>query len=173
MFDDRRMQIDGAGSRVLTRDECLAFLASADVGRIAISTRALPLILPVRFVMAGDKIVISTWIGTTLDASTHHTVVAFEADGPSSHSSVGWSVHVNGIARHVTDPVELDRLAALSVPSWSLTSPTRFVTITTDQLSGLLSDDCDVSFDPFHNAESQRRTFDPGGRRTSGLIVKR
>ena len=133
------MEIDGAGLRVLTRDECLALLATAQIGRIAVSARALPLILPVRFAMDGDQIVISTRYGTTLDASTRDTVVAFEAEGPSSHSTVGWSVHVNGIARHVTAPVELDRLAALLLPSWSLESAARLVTITTDQLSGRLA----------------------------------
>ena len=44
------MHIDGAGVRVLARTECLALLATAEVGRIAVSARALPLILPVRFV---------------------------------------------------------------------------------------------------------------------------
>lgn len=60
------MQIDGAGSRVLTRDECLAFLASAEIGRIAISRRALPLIVPVRFVMDRDRIVIAPSLPTRL-----------------------------------------------------------------------------------------------------------
>ena len=91
---------------MLTREECLALLATAEIGRIAVSARALPLILPVRFAMDGDRIVIATHDGTTLDAATRDTVVAFETDGPSGHSTVGWSVHVNGIARHVTDPVD-------------------------------------------------------------------
>ena len=142
------MRVDGAGLRVLTREECLALLATAEVGRIGVSTRALPRIFPVCFAMDDDKIVISTQHGTTLDASTRDTVVAFEADGPSSHSSVGWSVQSTGIARHVTDPTERDRLAALPLPSWSLNSPARFVTITTDHLSGRLAADTTVPFRP-------------------------
>jgi nitroimidazol reductase NimA-like FMN-containing flavoprotein (pyridoxamine 5'-phosphate oxidase superfamily) len=142
------MRIDGAGLRVLTREECLALLATAQVGHIGVSTRALPLILPVCFAMDDEQIVISTQHGTTLDTSTRDTVVAFEADGPSSHSKVGWSVHSTGIARHVTDPIELDRLAALPLPSWSLGSPARFVTITTDQMSGRLAADTIV---PLHH----------------------
>ena len=50
------MHIDRAGLRVLTREECLALLATAEIGRIAISARALPVILPVRFAMDGDRI---------------------------------------------------------------------------------------------------------------------
>jgi hypothetical protein len=136
VFDDGRVQIDGSGSHALTRDECLARLASAGIGHIAVSTRALPLILPVRFAMDGDRIVISTERGDALDASTRDTVVAFEANGPYAHATIGWSVHVNGIARHVTDPIELDRLAALPLLSRPPTSPPRIVTITTDHLSG-------------------------------------
>ena len=142
------MRIDSAGLRVLTREECLALLATAQVGHIGVSTRALPLILPVCFAMDDDQIVISTQHGTTLDASTHDAVVAFEADGPSSHSKVGWSVQSTGIARHVTDPIEHGRLAALPLPSWSLKSPARFVTITTEQLSGRLAADTTVPFRP-------------------------
>jgi hypothetical protein len=32
------MQIDGSGSQMLARDECLALLASAGIGHIAVST---------------------------------------------------------------------------------------------------------------------------------------
>jgi nitroimidazol reductase NimA-like FMN-containing flavoprotein (pyridoxamine 5'-phosphate oxidase superfamily) len=130
------MQIDRAGLRVLTHEECLALLASAEIGRIALSARALPLILPVRFAMDGDRIVIATHDGTTLASATRDTVVAFETDGAASDGHVGWSVHVNGVARHVTDPSTLDRLAALPLPSWSADKPARFVAISTDQVAG-------------------------------------
>ena len=130
------MQIDRAGLRVLSRDECLALLATAEIGRIAVSARALPLILPVRFAMDGDHIVIATHDGTTLDAATRDTVVAFETDDAAGDGHVGWSVHVNGIARHVTDEPTLDRLAALRLPSWSSALPARFVAISTDQVAG-------------------------------------
>ena len=130
------MQVDRAGLRVLTRDECFTLLASAEIGRIAISARALPLILPVRFAMDGDCIVIATHDGTTLEGATRNTVVAFEADGAASDGHVGWSVHVNGVACHVTDPITLDRLAALPLPAWSAEQPTTFVAISTDHVAG-------------------------------------
>lgn len=130
------MQIDRAGLRVLTRDECLALLATAELGRIAVSARALPVILPVRFAMDGDRIVIATHHGTTLEAATRDTVVAFETDGADGDSQCAWSVHVNGIASHVIDPATLDRLAALQLPSWSAGKPTQFVAITTDHVAG-------------------------------------
>jgi uncharacterized protein len=130
------MQVDRAGLRVLTREECLALLTSAEVGRIAVSARALPLILPVRFAMDGDRIVIATHDGTTLEAATRDTVVAFETDGAAGDGHVGWSVHVNGIASHVTDEPTLERFAELGLPSWSSVQPTTFVAISTDQVAG-------------------------------------
>ncbi len=130
------MHIDRAGLRVLTREECLALLATVEIGRIAISARALPVILPVRFAMDGDRIVIATHDGTTLNTATRDTVVAFETDGAAADCEVGWSVHVNGIARHVTDPSTLDRLAELQLPSWSPHQPARFVAISTDHVAG-------------------------------------
>ena len=132
------MQIDRAGLRVLTRDECLALLATVQIGRIAVSARALPVIIPVRFAMDDDRIVIATHHGTTLDNATRDTVVAFEADGATGESPFGWSVHVNGIASHITDPTRLRRIAALQLPSWSTGQPTRFVAISTDHVEGRL-----------------------------------
>lgn len=130
------MQVDRAGLRVLTREECLALLAAAEIGRIAASARALPLILPVCFAMDGDRIVIATHHGTTLEAATRDTVVAFEADGAASDGVVGWSVHVNGVACHVTDEPTLERFAELRLPSWSSEQPTTFVAISTERVDG-------------------------------------
>lgn len=139
------MQIDGPGLRVLTRTECLALLPSAEVGHIAVSTQALPLILAVSFVVDGDDIAISTQNGATLDASTDNTVIAFQAGGSSSHLSGGWSVHVTGIARLVTDLIEFDRLSAL--PPWERRRPLRLVMLSTDQMWGRLAADIDGPFD--------------------------
>ena len=128
---------------MLSREECLALLADAEIGRIAISARALPLILPVRFAMDGERIVIATHSGTTLEAATRDTVVAFEADGAAGDAA--WSVHVNGVARHVTDQPSLERLTELRLPSWSSEQPLRFVTVSTDHIDGRSSVDTPIS----------------------------
>jgi len=146
------MRNDRAGLRLLTRTECLALLPSAEVGRIAVSTQALPLILPVSFMVDQDRIVISTQNGTTLDTSTDNTVIAFQADGSSSQLSGGWSVHVTGIARHVTDLIEFDRLSAL--PPWVRRRPLRLVTISTDQMWGRLVADADGPFDQLRSGHT-------------------
>ena len=95
------MSIDNAGLRVLTRAECLHLLRTVNVGRVAVSHRALPTILPVHFVLSDDdRIIIRTTAGTTLATTTDQAVVAFEAEGPPGAVDPSWSVVVHGVATH-------------------------------------------------------------------------
>jgi hypothetical protein len=96
------MSLDTAGLRVLTRAECLHLLQTVRVGRVAISHRALPMILPVHFRIADDdSIRIETAPGTTLHRATDHAVVAFEAEGPAGSAEPTWSVIAHGVATHL------------------------------------------------------------------------
>jgi hypothetical protein len=101
--------LDRAGLLVLTRAECLHRLRTVNVGRVAVSHRALPMILPVHFRIAeDDSITIETSPGTTLHRATAQTVVAFEAEGPTGSPEPSWSVIVHGVATH---PDGADRFA--------------------------------------------------------------
>ncbi len=77
------MEIDRNGLEVLNREECLRLLRHATLGRVAITSGALPQVLPVNFRLFGDRIVFRTGLGTKLDAATSNNVVAFEVDGPA------------------------------------------------------------------------------------------
>ena len=95
------MSVDQAGLRVLTRTECLRLLGTVNVGRVALSHRALPMILPVHFRLGDDDCIrISTTVGTTLARATDQAVVAFEAEGPPGAVEPSWSVVVHGVATH-------------------------------------------------------------------------
>jgi hypothetical protein len=95
------MSVDQAGLRVLTRAECLNLLGTVSVGRVALSHRALPMILPVHFRLDDDdRILIRTTVGTTLARATDEAVVAFEAEGPPGAIDPSWSVVVHGVATH-------------------------------------------------------------------------
>jgi nitroimidazol reductase NimA-like FMN-containing flavoprotein (pyridoxamine 5'-phosphate oxidase superfamily) len=134
MVDDRTR--DAAGLEILDREECLRLLTCAGLGRIGLSVGALPVILPVRFRLDGERILIRTHSGTTLDAATRDAVVAFEADATESGDAPGWSVLVTGVASHVpTGPGE----AATDVsrlPPWSVDRPDRIIAISTDRMCG-------------------------------------
>jgi hypothetical protein len=128
------IEIDHNGLEVLSRAECLRLLGHATVGRIAITTGAMPMILPINFRIDDDRILFRTGRGTKLDAATRNAVVAFEVDDfdPLYHS--GWSVVVTGIAREIlpdpSDPV------ALTTPRWAPGADGRFVAISLDRVTG-------------------------------------
>ncbi len=94
------MTLDGVGLRVLTEAECLQRLATARLGRVALSWRAMPLILPVHYSVDDGIVVLHARQGTTLDQATNHAVVAFEVEGPIGAAEPSWSVVANGLATH-------------------------------------------------------------------------
>jgi len=130
------MEVDRNGLEVLRREQSLRLLATATLGRVGVTSGALPVVLPVNFRLVNDLIVFHTGLGTKLDAATCNQIVAFEADDfePVSHS--GWSVVVTGVAREVTDPDELAALSTVPIPRWAPEGNGRTVAISTDLVSG-------------------------------------
>jgi hypothetical protein len=100
--------LDGVGMRILTEAECYQRLGAVRVGRVALSWRAMPLILPVHYGLLDRAIVIHTTVGTTLDRATDGTVVGFEAEGPAGAAEPSWSVVTHGMATHRTPPPPVD-----------------------------------------------------------------
>jgi nitroimidazol reductase NimA-like FMN-containing flavoprotein (pyridoxamine 5'-phosphate oxidase superfamily) len=129
------MEIDRDGLEVLDRAECLRLLAGAAVGRIAGTSGALPVVLPVGFALDGDCIVVETGRGTTLDSATSDSVVAFEVDNLHERGHSGWTVMVTGVAEEVTDEGEISRLRRLlrCAGEWR---EERFVRISSEIVSG-------------------------------------
>jgi len=123
---------------VLNREQCLELLATVPVGRVGVSIRALPAVLPVNFVLVGSQILFRTIPGTKLDAATANAVVAFEADGFDPDGGSSWSVLVQGICSEVTDPEDLARLARVRLEPWAFGPGVaeRLVRIDTSFVSG-------------------------------------
>lgn len=130
------MEIDRNGLEVLDRDECLRLLSTATLGRVGVTTGALPTVLPVNFLLDGERILIRTGEGTKLRTATDNAVVAFESDDfdPLYHS--GWSVVVTGVAREVTDRGELEALRSAPLARWAPRGNGRIVAISTEVVSG-------------------------------------
>ncbi|MBV8528415.1 MAG: pyridoxamine 5'-phosphate oxidase family protein [Candidatus Dormibacteraeota bacterium] len=89
--------------RDLTRDQCFALLGTVAIGRVGVSIDALPVILPVNFVVLEDWILFRTVPGTKLDAAMRRSVAAFEADDHAPDGSWGWSVLIRGFAHDLRD----------------------------------------------------------------------
>lgn len=130
------MEIDRNGLEVLERDQCLALLATATLGRVGLSSGALPTVLPVNFLLHDDQILIRSGHGTKLDAALSDAVVAFEVDDfdPLYHS--GWSVVVTGVATSLDDPELLARVERLPLPRWAPEDLGHVVAISIEMVSG-------------------------------------
>jgi nitroimidazol reductase NimA-like FMN-containing flavoprotein (pyridoxamine 5'-phosphate oxidase superfamily) len=94
----------------LTERECQDLLGTHGVGRLAVTTPAGPLVVPVNYGVVDGAIVFRTAAGTTPAQVSGHEV-AFEVDRVDEALSQGWSVLVRGRAHAVTDPDEARRLA--------------------------------------------------------------
>lgn len=129
MDEGRAVELDGA--------ECLRLLTTTTVGRVALTRRALPVILPVNYAMDEGTVVIRTRPGSLLATSREQgVVVAFEVDELDRGTYSGWSVLVTGTLREITDVDELDRAGRLPLVPWVGGDRRHFVRITPGLLSG-------------------------------------
>ena len=97
-------QVEPERVTTIPPDECLRLLAGTTVGRVALTRKALPVILPVNYAMDGDTVVIRTRPGSLLASSRERgVVVAFEVDELDRETCSGWSVLLTGTLREITD----------------------------------------------------------------------
>jgi nitroimidazol reductase NimA-like FMN-containing flavoprotein (pyridoxamine 5'-phosphate oxidase superfamily) len=132
---DRQVQIDRNGLEVLDRAECLRLLGLATIGRMGLSSGALPTVLPVNFRLVGDRVLVRTGRGSKLDAATRNAVVAFEVDDIDPMEHTGWSVVVTGVAREV-DLAEIHPDELVRLTRWAPGEDGLVVAISTDVVSG-------------------------------------
>jgi nitroimidazol reductase NimA-like FMN-containing flavoprotein (pyridoxamine 5'-phosphate oxidase superfamily) len=120
----------------LAHEECLRLLGGSDIGRLAVTVNALPMIVPVNFCLdgRGAQVLFRTPQTGRLKSATDGAIVGFEVDGVEN--GWGWSVHVTGVARPVTDAQELARLADLPLAEWATPTADRVVAISTEIVTG-------------------------------------
>jgi hypothetical protein len=80
----------------ISEERCWALLATASVGRLALSVHALPAIYPVHYYLDGRQIVACVGHHQIPQRSLENAVVAFAADAIDPASRSGWAVHVLG-----------------------------------------------------------------------------
>ena len=93
-------------------DRCWSLLAASSLGRVALSVRALPVIVPVRYTVEGSALRLEPAVWPGIDDGRLLSVVAFQADGFDVGSDRVWSVHAVG---------RIDALPASASPSSSAT----------------------------------------------------
>lgn len=105
---------------IMSRDACIAQLEKVTVGRIGITSGALPVILPVNFAVFDQALYFRTVPGTKLDAATAKAVVAFQTDAYAPDGSAGWSVLVQGQCRRVQGAGEMAKAMDFNLVAWPL-----------------------------------------------------
>jgi hypothetical protein len=83
---------------LLDRQQCLALLRSATLGRVIFTHRAMPAVRPVRFAVVDDAVVFAVPADSPLYAGARDAVVAFEADEFAADFGAGWYVSLLGRA---------------------------------------------------------------------------
>jgi nitroimidazol reductase NimA-like FMN-containing flavoprotein (pyridoxamine 5'-phosphate oxidase superfamily) len=80
----------------LDGDRCWAMLATGLFGRVALSVRAMPVIVPVRYRV--DAAVLRVQLANTarIGDALPGSIVAFQADGFNHEAQRDWSVHAIG-----------------------------------------------------------------------------
>ena len=91
------------GSRELTVADCRRLLATRTLGRVGLTSGALPVIVPVEYTYEDDVITFRTAPDDKLRAAADGHVLAFEVDAYDAANGSRWSVHVLGRATVVTD----------------------------------------------------------------------
>lgn len=129
---------DDKGARGVWRfeeDEALRLLASAPLGRVVFTERAMPAIRPVNhFVDEDGCVIIRTHLGAAALTALGE-VVAYEADAIDPHTRLGWSVIVTGVARRVSDPEQITRYEQLVRP-WVGTEMDQVIRIKPELVTG-------------------------------------
>jgi len=121
----------------LDRGECLAYLAQAPLGRVALTVGALPAIRSVRFALTEDHVVFRVASGSRLRRAVVNTVVVFQADHYDEHARQGWCVEVHGVGHEVTDPNTMAQLRMLPLePMGESPTSDHFVRVPTTSVSG-------------------------------------
>lgn len=80
----------------ISEQECWHLLATASVGRLALSVRALPMILPVQYYLDDRNIAACLGHRELPERSLDEAIIAFAADSIDRRTRSGWSVEVQG-----------------------------------------------------------------------------
>lgn len=128
-------EVDRSGLEVLERSECFDLLPHRGVGRIAVTSGALPNVLAVSYSLDGERILVRAGLDGPLGSALRDTVVAFEVGDVDPVELTGWSVMVTGIA-HAVGPTSCSAATELPADRWTTGGPEQLVAISTEIVTG-------------------------------------
>ncbi len=123
------------GLEILSEQECMDLLSSAELGRIAVSVSALPAVFPVNYRLVNGDVLFLTGDGIKSQAALQGAVVCFEVDEVDAANRTGWSVMVVGQAQLVQG-VEREAYAGVHLSPWAGGAKSHLVRIRPEFVSG-------------------------------------
>jgi nitroimidazol reductase NimA-like FMN-containing flavoprotein (pyridoxamine 5'-phosphate oxidase superfamily) len=123
----------------LTVAECWRLLASASLGRVVFTHRAMPAIRPVNHLVEHRTIVFRSHLGAAIvsrAAAGDGSVVCYEADDLDPVRRTGWSVIATGMARLVREPAAIERYEQLLEP-WIAGQLDQVISVAPEFVSGI------------------------------------
>jgi nitroimidazol reductase NimA-like FMN-containing flavoprotein (pyridoxamine 5'-phosphate oxidase superfamily) len=103
---------------VIDEAECLHLLHGSHLGRLGFTSRSLPVVLPVNYVVDDHRLVFTTSSASILVAAIASDVACLEVDDHDVFSHTGWSVLVTGHLDELTEAEADEVLQRLPLPSW-------------------------------------------------------
>lgn len=113
---------DGPGNwlEAIEPAECWRLLSDRRLGRIGFTAHSgRPVIVPVNYTVADQRIVVRSGRGPKLDAAGRGDLVAFEVDDIDLQTQTGWSVAITGRAEWLREPREIAKLAPVDRAPWA------------------------------------------------------
>ena len=90
---------------VMERSDSWHRLASTNVGRLAVTVQALPIVVPVKYLVVDEEsLVFAIEAGTALSGAIDGSVFAFEAGAFDAETDRWWSVMAHGRANLLRAP---------------------------------------------------------------------
>ena len=115
----RVMREDLDGFQILDQEQCRSLVQRVNVGRIALTHRAMPLILPVTFGLADPDLIVSVGAGVLADAAAQSQIVCFQSDWLDPEAIASWSVSVIGRLAPLVTESEIQLAHELGIKPWS------------------------------------------------------
>jgi hypothetical protein len=116
--------------------ECWRLLALAPLGRIGLTSGALPAIMPVHFTLWRGDVVFASLPDVKLRSAERGDILVLEIDHFDASTEQGWSVCAVGPARLVRDPAEVDELHRCRFTPWAWDDRVAYIAIRPDVLRG-------------------------------------
>lgn len=103
---------------VIDEHECRHLLQTAHLGRLGFTSRSLPVVLPVNYVLDDHRVVFTTDSSSILAAAIACDVACLEVDDHDDFSHTGWSVLATGHLSELSDGDAAAVTRRLPLPSW-------------------------------------------------------